>query len=542
LFGDGDLRNSTSQPLAYKQSLVLTPGRNNGWNIAVFGLSSILLPDTLERLNFMNWSGLQKRAVREVLATLYPKETQVRTLLSDAGVPTGKIDLSGGAETMWFNTIEELVKRGEIDKVLAIARQDNPNAPAWLTLQVPASPTAAVATTPATTAPSPPVTVSTTPTTKVQTSPPVVDTTWRITDASAIDFRKLEGQQWRALQAALVDAFPSIDELRTLAKFRLNENLNTIVSSQNINTATFDLIQWTQSRGWTERLYQAARAERPDHAGLAEFGFGVKSPKPGAVAKPAVDTSLERLIRAGTTPVKLVDLMKHLGEAQARVCQIRIHGKAFGTGFLIGPSAVMTNHHVVEDVLSGKVEPEKVALHFDVHGNSDGSVFRLADDWMIDASPPADFERYTDTGPAPDEDHLDYAILRVEGSPGKKPIGDAPTQTAPPRGCFLLPGGDVGLTASDALYIVQHPQGRSMEIALEMDGGATFNKERTRMAHRVNTEGGSSGSPVFTLDGKLVALHHSGASSVIKAVNGAIPIDTIRASLERRGKLAELSS
>ena len=49
----------------------------------------------------------------------------------------------------------------------------------------------------------------------------------------------------------------------------LGENLNTIAHSQSLNTALYDLIQWSQARGLTDKLFRAVRKTYPDQKALA---------------------------------------------------------------------------------------------------------------------------------------------------------------------------------------------------------------------------------------------------------------------------------
>jgi hypothetical protein len=453
-----------------------------------------------------------KTAARKRLVALYRDRTTVRRVLSEAGIDDARIDLSGSPEDMWFNAINETANLGRLEAVLAVADREFP---------LPAPPVVA------------PTPMRATPT-----------TTWRIGAPSrGLDFRKLTGEQWKVLQHGLVEAFPSMHALREFVRHRLDENLNAIANTNGgINEAAYELISWSHSRGHTERLYRAARAERPDNTFLTELELYATPPTPGASVAPVMAGSLERVLRKVERPIQLVDLIKHLGEASARVCQIRVKGTPYGTGFLIGPSAVMTNHHVVKEAIDDASLWPTIALHFDVHPGDDGTVVRLDHEALIAASAPTDAE---DPGVKPhgaNDPRLDYAVLRVEGMPGVKPIGGAKsTPNAAVRGYFKLPEGDVSLTDNDALYIVQHPKGRPMEIALEIEAGAAFNAERTRLSHKVNTEGGSSGSPVFTLHGALVALHHSGESMTLSTHNQAIPIDAIYRSLKALDVLGDIA-
>jgi hypothetical protein len=201
---------------------------------------------------------------------------------------------------------------------------------------------------------------------------------------------------------------------------------------------------------------------------------------------------------------------------EVQVCQVQT-GTSFGTGFLVGPDLVMTNYHVVEDVLKGDNPVGNVVCRFDYRQLADGktlnegTTFKLHDsDWRVDDSPysPVDME-VVPGNKVPDPDHLDYALLRLASSPGTMPVN--PNEpNGQPRGWFKVPTGPVSLNAGDPLFIMQHPAARPLELAFDTDSVIGLNGNRTRVRYRTNAEGGSSGSPCCDANWNLVALHHVG--------------------------------
>ena len=61
-------------------------------------------------------------------------------------------------------------------------------------------------------------------------------------------------------------------------------------------------------------------------------------------------------------------------------------------------------------------------------------------------------------------------------------------------------------------------------FSIRSDAFIGINPNRTRVHYRTNTRGGSSGSPVMTLAGDVVALHHFG---VRRRFNQGVPISAI---------------
>ena len=239
-----------------------------------------------------------------------------------------------------------------------------------------------------------------------------------------------------------------------------------------------------------------------------------------------------------------------MGEQEGRVCQIELAGQT-GTGFLIGPCAVMTNYHVLKPLLNGQAQPADVAVRFDFRWGADGTfqpgfAHPLAADWRIDASPSSAIDEAPDQpGVWPDPGELDYAVVRLASNLGSRPIGDD-RQTDPPppnRGWIELPTEGYGFAKNTALNILQHPGGQPIKVAfdtsaiLEVDAvnGTGLNGNGTRVRYRTNTDHGSSGAPCFDANWNLVALHHAGDPSYPKLkkaeYNQGVPISRIRERL-----------
>ncbi|MGH2559232.1 MAG: trypsin-like peptidase domain-containing protein, partial [Thermomicrobiales bacterium] len=234
--------------------------------------------------------------------------------------------------------------------------------------------------------------------------------------------------------------------------------------------------------------------------------------------------------------------LTRLGEIGTRVCKVEIRSQGSetsGTGFLLGPDLVMTNYHVMERVIEERgVQPSDVGIRFDYKRLNNGkvlnpgTVYRLARDWLVDSSPPSPFERGQAPAYAPPQpEALDFALLRVDGRPG-----------ANPRKWIEIPSGSHEFIEGTPLFIVQHPQGAPLQLALDTEAIIGPNENGTRVRYRTNTEPGSSGSPCFNADWELVALHHSGDPNFDRdnkpEYNQGIPFRLIAARLNRLDGLA----
>jgi hypothetical protein len=357
----------------------------------------------------------------------------------------------------------------------------------------------------------------------------------------------LTGSQFQELTAALVNAFPSANALAMMVRFKLDENLAAIASlSDPLTVIAFNLVQEMEARGWVPRLVAAVRESRPDNPAV----FAVAQQLGLAVTLPAGAPRLERIVRDSNSFLDIVRVRTRLAEIETQVCRVEVAsdaGRSYGTGFLLGPDVVITNYHVMKPVIESEpgAAASKVVLRFDYKRSADGEelnpgqVFHLGDDWLIDKSPPSpvDLEPEPKSG-VPAADLLDYALLRVDGAPGSRPVGTKFEPDAKPRGWLKISPRADSFPVDSPLFIVQHPDAEPMQLALETQAILKVNGNATRVQYRTNTLGGSSGSPCFNKDWELVALHHSGDPNFDAlhhpGFNEGIPFAAIAALLTTR--------
>ncbi|WP_185970192.1 MULTISPECIES: serine protease [unclassified Mesorhizobium] len=245
----------------------------------------------------------------------------------------------------------------------------------------------------------------------------------------------------------------------------------------------------------------------------------------------AAAPGLQRNVRPHLNMIEVREWLDGLTNAERRVCRIEIGKNGAGTGFLVGPSTVMTNWHVVRKVLDPK-SWQKISCRFDFLVLPDGSVQEgvrivLGDKGVMAFSPASDAE----LTPSPDEppptgDQLDYALLHLA-----KPLGSQ-------RGWVELPGDEIEMPAGSPLIIAQHPLAAPMKLALDTDSVIGRVGRGLRLRYHTNTESGSSGSPCFNMDWQLVALHHLGDPVEGPPVfNQGVPAELIRADIVEKKKL-----
>ena len=359
----------------------------------------------------------------------------------------------------------------------------------------------------------------------------------------------LSGLEERQLNEVLRSAFTKA-KLEQMLRYRLDKSLEDIAMGDDYVEIVFRLIRTTEMESWTPALIAAARESNPGNPRLLAFAeqFGLTPLTPGSL--PA--TRLESIIKQTNGFLDVDKWRTKLGELEVQVCRVEFQaqGKTIpnGTGFLVGPSAVLTNYHVVKPVLDGEYEAKRLVLRFDYKRSSDGKTlnkgvkFKPAADWLVDYSEYSPLDIQPDaSGSLPQPDQLDYALIRVEEEPGNQPAGGEKAAPGdPPRGWVKVSDQPYPFQANTPLFIMQHPDGDPLKLAFDTESVISVNGNRTRVRHKTNTEGGSSGSPCFNINWELVALHHSGDPNFKSAYNQGIPIDSVMNLLRKRGKDGEV--
>jgi endonuclease G len=202
-----------------------------------------------------------------------------------------------------------------------------------------------------------------------------------------------------------------------------------------------------------------------------------------------LDLALEKVVgEPDFLPGRWIRRARAAAEAVARIK--RADGE-FGTGFLVTPWLLMTNHHVLEtaDVAAG------ATATFRYEENDDDE---LQDTVRLALQP----ERCFVTSPVAD---LDLTLVAV-----------APTEDGQPPGatfgCIPAQGKTGKALVGQPVNIVQHPDGRPRLIAIRHNLLLSVDDART-LTYSTDTRPGSSGAPVLNDRWELVALHHSSATT-----------------------------
>ncbi len=369
------------------------------------------------------------------------------------------------------------------------------------------------------------------------------------------------GLTLKEIRDVIADAFDE-DSLSEALRFYLDVKLANITAGGAFGHRAFKLLEWAEMNGREIELLQALGKYNPGNTKVQQILLkksGMVVPvglQTGGVATKrtdAADGGLEGTVKPYLKAMPKFNLWREkMTRVEGQVCHITYpvpgKGPMRGTGFLVGPDAVLTNYHVMQFVIAGQVSPQQVECRFDykqlVDGTTPYTPVKLAAEWDIDHSPYSAAEaKLTPDAVPPTADELDYTLVRLAEPLGNKPWAKSPGNDAPNRGWVCVPEDAAVFPDAEPMPIIiaQHPDGRSMELAIDTAGvdrakGLWLNAARNRVRYATNTEGGSSGSPCFDFDWRLVALHHYGdpAYGHPPAYNQGVPITEVRKRLAKK--------
>lgn len=189
-----------------------------------------------------------------------------------------------------------------------------------------------------------------------------------------------------------------------------------------------------------------------------------------------------------------------VGRVNIRTGQGRLIG--YGTGSLVSPELLLTNHHVLPDAEAAGFS----VIEFDYQDGIDGlprpvRAFALDPDRFFAA-----------------DRELDFALVAVKAS----------TDELRRFGFNRLIGSEGKAIVGDFVTIVQHPGGGKKQIALRENRVVDVLEEF--LHYETDTEPGSSGSPVFNDQWEIVALHHASVPAAGHAEYGGFLNEGIRVS------------
>ena len=362
------------------------------------------------------------------------------------------------------------------------------------------------------------------------------------------------------LRDVIVDAF-TLDEFDDMLLL-LNLNRARVSTAVGQDTIVRDVIGYFNRRFQIPVLLRASRMANPHHPDLLALEFELGKPNLAIVEhvgdkqqRVQSNLELERYIRGSHGLKEPRSWREQMAAAESAICRIEVlpltatQQPIFGTGFLVAPDVVITNYHVIEQVEQGLVPPSNVQVRFDFALLADGvttdpgTIYKLSvNEWLLEYSSYSGLDQESDPAQDPSPDELDFALLKVAGKPGEEPVSGSnnPATQAKPRGFLRLHASAYDFPPNSALFILQHPVGAPLKLALDTQAIIHRNESGTRVRYRTNTDHGSSGAPCFSDNWELVAMHHAGDPNYADLhhaqYNQGIPIAAIITYLEQRNK------
>jgi hypothetical protein len=224
----------------------------------------------------------------------------------------------------------------------------------------------------------------------------------------------------------------------------------------------------------------------------------------------------ERLVVAGTDTLLGIAFLSSGLTRSRSICLVKATysetSASCGTGALIGPGLLLTNHHVLYDWDDGGRPAIAVEAWFgfeldeDSHTRRDVTTVRC-DHTSVTGERAEDWAIVRTSDPVPSE----TPVLSLRGAP-------------PPR-------------KDDYVFIIQHPDGGPKMIGLSHN--LVRHVDDNVVQYWTDTKTGSSGAPVFNSRWQVVALHHrwieAPAGDGVSYRNQGRRIERVIAGLERYG-------
>ncbi|MCL2924830.1 MAG: serine protease [Trichodesmium sp. MAG_R04] len=349
----------------------------------------------------------------------------------------------------------------------------------------------------------------------------------------------LSGFEIEELFEALLDAYRDYNKLQRMVRFKLGENLERFAGKGDLETVVFNLIESADARGKLQDLIVGAYEQNPNNQKLKFFFQTISK---DFQKRLILDSDLTTIRNFGpnidwhgkTDEVELQGLFKKqpdwydvgflqtIIEQAKSVCRVDLTSlNITATGVLIGSKYVLTNYHVLKLNENDNLElnAKNVRLNFGCFSLND---HRLTTSryFVLDSEKPI-----ISFSPV---EKLDYILLQLQETFTKildsEDIRIKPAQWEP----------NISLSEADSINILQHPNGESMKLSITCDGITGVYPHSGLVQYINRTAGGSSGSPCFNENGKLVALHHAQRSKSFGTIREGILFSSIYHDLAQK--------
>jgi endonuclease G, mitochondrial len=341
----------------------------------------------------------------------------------------------------------------------------------------------------------------------------------------------LSNDDRKQLRAAIESAYPTPAGLEMFLDESLNQNLALISTAALHRAVIFDLIKWSIAKGYIDDLILALAkdTQNPDIQQFCgrvlqqRFNLNVLDALPieASLAFELADWDLDIssetlqgfLPKPFSFQADVGTLQRGLERANA-VCKITFADRPpeeSGTGVLIAPDWMLTNYHVfsrMDDVDLNAIA-QSARFEFGHISRAFGEEARTQVLKATEENPVRAFSQIN---------QLDYVLVQLSGT-AEAAIAPVPFDAV----AKLMP--------QSPLNLLQHPEGEQMKVSLSNNGVVKTNEARGLVLYVNPTKCGSSGSPCFDRDWRLVALHHKEMVTSFGSIREGILFSAIYAEI-----------
>ena len=440
----------------------------------------------------------QKRELRKELVALFPKEKSSRMIVEDAGIPIGNIAFDNAANNNWFAIVKEADLQGMLLALIESSLDRYPDNEVLnqffdlLSQAAPLSPTPAASTVDDQVK-------------EVQAVVMRLISQDRLEDAFQVTekyVRELAPSQVRAL-TELKGRYQEV--LRGAEQGNLRRE-DEVVEKNLIRRSMIQLIEHLeQDAALDSRVKNLLQDEQKTQA--------IFSTKEKILTQHSIEITNGFEEVQGENQMVGISWITKLLQVKSTVGRIWVgpKGRYAGTGFMLEGGYVLTNQHVF-DLLSREQESRNNLVDSHVQFNATEENAADIREYSIDPSfylfSPVPFDRDKPIfEQQPQPGFFDYALLKLVPNP-------------------ILPFREIGSVEFEwrkkpikghLANIIQHPEGGLLKFALA-DNKVTFASWEHYLYYETDTLPGSSGSPVFNKDWKVMGLHHYGKNDLPEGI------------------------
>jgi endonuclease G, mitochondrial len=237
-----------------------------------------------------------------------------------------------------------------------------------------------------------------------------------------------------------------------------------------------------------DKRLERLQVDRKTAEAVMESGYALTVPTRPGIPAAVEPVTLERVLGGSDfVGVSYLELALLASRAVGRVIVRNATGRivSYGTGFMVSPRLLLTNNHVLES--AEQASSSQVEFNYELSTAGDQKptmLFTFNSDAFFITNAGLD---YTLVAVQPHEPHARYlrlySWLRLIEEEGK-------------------------VIKGEYVNIVQHPNGEPKQLALREN--QLVDVLENFLHYQTDTAPGSSGSPVFSDEWEVVALHHSG--------------------------------